>query len=277
MSDLVKKIRNSYMQHGKENNRIYLMKLAPKDCPEILSDLDKIALDNEYSKIFAKVPYSLKQEFLEKGYQVEAQIPNFFRGKEDGIFMAKYFDEQRRQLENKDRIFQVLEVSLKKKFKEKNFLEKGYLCRKAQKEDTKEMAKVYQKVFESYPFPIEDPSYLKKTMEENIEYFGIWNQDQLVALSSSEMDLSLLNVEMTDFAILPDYRGKNLSLYLLNEMEKEMKKKRIQIAYSIARSHSFAMNTTFSKAGYDFRGTLIQNTQIAGHLESMNVWYKSLI
>lgn len=277
MSDEVILVQNSSIQHGKKNNRIYLMKLDPQDCPGILPKLDEMAQENSYSKIFAKVPNSLMKKFLQKGYQIEAHIPKFFKGKEDGIFMSKYFDETRGLLEEKKRISQVLDVALKKKLQEKQSLEKGYFCRKAQKEDVIEMSKVYQRVFISYPFPIADPSYIKKTMEKNVEYFGIWYKDQLVALASSEMDLSLQNVEMTDFAILPKYRGKNLALYLLNKMEKEMENKGMKTAYSIARSHSFGMNSTFSKAGYDFRGTLIQNTQIAGHLESMNVWYKSLV
>jgi hypothetical protein len=36
------------------------------------------------------------------------------------------------------------------------------------------------------------------------------------------------------------------------------------------------MNATFAKAGYSFGGTLINNTNISGDIESMNVWYKNL-
>lgn len=276
MSDQVVHIQNSLIQHGTENDRIYIMKLSKRDLPEILSTLDEMALDNSYSKIFAKLPYSLKEDFLEKGYQTEAQIPKFFKGTEDGVFMGKYFQEERNTLENPEIISQVLDIALKKKTEKKISLEKDYFFRRAQKEDAEKMAKIYGQVFQSYPFPIEDPSYIRKTMDENLEYFGIWHQDQLIALASSEMDISSLNVEMTDFATLPEYRGKKLALYLLSKMEKAMKVKGIKTAYSIARSQSFGMNSTFSKAGYTFGGTLVQNTQIAGHLESMNIWYKSI-
>ena len=37
------------------------------------------------------------------------------------------------------------------------------------------------------------------------------------------------------------------------------------------------MNKTFLNAGYNYSGTLTKNTQIAGKIESMNVWYKHLI
>jgi hypothetical protein len=37
------------------------------------------------------------------------------------------------------------------------------------------------------------------------------------------------------------------------------------------------MNITFAKAGYAYGGRLHNNTNIAGNIESMNVWYKSLV
>jgi hypothetical protein len=36
------------------------------------------------------------------------------------------------------------------------------------------------------------------------------------------------------------------------------------------------MNITFAKNGYEFCGTLTNNTDISGGLESMNVWFKPL-
>ena len=36
------------------------------------------------------------------------------------------------------------------------------------------------------------------------------------------------------------------------------------------------MNITFARQGYAFSGTLYNNTNISGNLESMNVWHKPL-
>lgn len=36
------------------------------------------------------------------------------------------------------------------------------------------------------------------------------------------------------------------------------------------------MNITFSKAGYTYSGCLINNTNIAGRIESMNIWHTRL-
>jgi hypothetical protein len=50
----------------------------------------------------------------------------------------------------------------------------------------------------------------------------------------------------------------------------------MRIAYTIARSLSYPVNSLFSRAGYSFGGTLVKNTNICGSFESMNVWYKAL-
>jgi putative beta-lysine N-acetyltransferase len=109
-----------------------------------------------------------------------------------------------------------------------------------------------------------------------VRYFGCRLSGKLVALSSAEMDSEGLNVEMTDFATLPDYRGHGLAAHLLARMEAEMADAGMLTAYTIARAYSFGMNITFARAGYEFAGTLTNNTNISGGIESMNVWWKRL-
>ncbi|HYQ58419.1 MAG TPA: GNAT family N-acetyltransferase, partial [Draconibacterium sp.] len=96
------------------------------------------------------------------------------------------------------------------------------------------------------------------------------------ALASAEVDEKGKNAEMTDFATLPQYRGKNFSVLLLAEIEKAMKKQDFSTLYTIARLNSIGMNKTFLKMNYCYSGTLIKNTHIAGKLESMNVLYKHI-
>ena len=81
---------------------------------------------------------------------------------------------------------------------------------------------------------------------------------------------------MTDFAVLPKYRGHQLALHLLHEMEIHMIDAGYRLLYTIARAASYGMNTTFARAHYHYGGTLINNTQISGSIESMNIWYKEL-
>lgn len=277
MYDIVTKIGDSVFQHGKYNDRIYLMKLSFSDFPDIIYELDKMAQDNGYSKICAKVPQYAKDDFLKKGFIVEAHIPNFYNGKEDVFIMGKFFNKQRiynEKLEDTDKVLQ----EARKRAAERKIIKPGagYYYKICEAPDAPEMAEVYKRVFETYPFPIHDPGYIVGTMNKNVLYFGIWHEGKIIALSSSEMDIQSGNTEMTDFATVPEYRGKGLSVFLLQLMESEVRKRQIKTTYTIARALSFGMNITFSKMGYCYSGTLINNTNISGHFESMNVWYKFL-
>ena len=81
---------------------------------------------------------------------------------------------------------------------------------------------------------------------------------------------------MTDFAVPPTHRGKKLAYFLLGEMEKAMRDRGFKTLYTIARLQSPGMNKTFLNHGYHFSGLLVNNTNISGNIESMNVYYKNL-
>ncbi|PKM50596.1 MAG: putative beta-lysine N-acetyltransferase [Firmicutes bacterium HGW-Firmicutes-7] len=275
--DTLTKIGKSVIHCGKNNNRIYLMSLDFSDLPIIIDQLDRLASEEGYTKIIAKVPTYAKEIFENSGYIEEASIPYFYQDKESSHFFSKYLDNNRRVDPFKENCIQVLKkAKLKKGIQDIKPLEEHFFCRMATEEDVEDMALVYQQVFKSYPFPIQDKTYLLKTMKENVVYFGIWNKKKLVALSSIEISKDYANAEMTDFATIEDYRGKGFAGYLLDEMEKKLHSMEIYTAYTIARAKSFGMNITFSKQGYTYSGTLINNTNISGHIESMNIWYKSL-
>ena len=99
---------------------------------------------------------------------------------------------------------------------------------------------------------------------------------RIVALAASEMDPDNLAAELTDFATLTRHRRQGMASCLLKAMEDEMILQGFKTAYSIARSLSPAMNLTFFKNGYRYSGTLSNNTNIGGRIESMNIWYKHL-
>ncbi|WP_094227107.1 putative beta-lysine N-acetyltransferase [Methanolobus psychrotolerans] len=277
LRDQVVNIAGSLIQHGPFNDRVYLMKAAPDNLEELPSIVQGIAQENNYSKIFSRVPASAKEHFLSMGHVEEAFIPGFFNGSEDAVFMARYLSPERLEEQDPNEIATVLETSLSKfnelKGMELSNDEEFVVCCE---EDVLEMAELYRQVFPSYPFPIHDASYLLRTMSEDFVYFGIREKGVLVAVSSCEMDEVNSNVEMTDFATMPGSRGKGYSYYLLDEMEKNMRDKGIKTAYTIARARSYGINTVFSRHSYIYAGTLINNTNISGGIESMNVWYKKI-
>jgi lysine 2,3-aminomutase len=275
--DKIEKISNSIIHHGKNNDRVYVMKLDKKDIPDIFNDIYNLAYENRYGKIIAKVPTNSYGYFLENDYIREAHIPKFFKNGENLYFMSKYLDENRKIETNEEIIENVLYDSKNSEIQNDRKLADKFKIRVCGKHDINEMTSLYEKVFETYPFPINDNDYLLETMKDNILYFGIWDGNKLIALSSSETDKENLTAEMTDFATHPEYRKIGFASLLLKAMEVELKKRKFRILYTIARAKSHGMNIVFSRNGYEYTGTLTNNTNIFGNIESMNVWYKNII
>ncbi|WP_297091418.1 putative beta-lysine N-acetyltransferase [uncultured Draconibacterium sp.] len=279
MQDKIETIGNgSIIQHGQLNQRVYLMKLDKKDCPTIIQEINDLARKNGYTKIFCKIPAYAAPQFLSNGFLPEAQIPAFFGNKESAFFVSKFLSSDRLLNIETDRL-----SDLSKMLEESNTAPApdkievpNVTVRRLDKEDSQRITEIYREVFITYPFPIYNPGFILKSIENGTQYYGAVTEGQLVALASAEVDVQGKNAEMTDFATLPQHRGRKLSVLLLNSIEKEMKKQGIKTLYTIARLNSIGMNKTFLKLNYCYSGTLIKNTHIAGKIESMNVLYKHI-
>lgn len=278
MQDNIEKIGESLIQHGKYNNRVYVMKLHPGDVPYIIGELNNLAIKNGYSKIFAKIQSNVLPHFISQNYLIEAYIPGFYKNKTDCVFVSKFLTEKRKQFNSNElsdfsQLVKTSEVSSKLKYK--NSLK--YILEKLGQDDIEEITGVFRKVFKTYPFPIYNPKYIEQTMlSHNMNYFGVRDGGKLIGVSTSEVDIGNSNTEMTDFAVLPEYRGQNLAFHMLAKMEQDVKYSGIETAYTIARLKEPGMCKTFLKMGYKYTGTLINNTNICGSVESMNIFYKHL-
>ncbi len=272
MSDQIIEMGGSLIHHGPASDRAYLLKLGG-EAAEIACRLEGLARREGYSKIIAKVPEEAHPCFAQAGFRAEGSVPRYYRGEVDLFFMAKYLSPDRRQAGEPEKVAQVLAAA---RSRGPEPAPEDLPCRRAAPQDAEAMAALYRRVFDSYPFPIHDPDYLRRTMEENVVYFGIWRGGAPVALASAEIDLGAKSAEMTDFATDPQHRGGGKATALLATMEKEMRRRAIPTVYTIARAVSFGMNLTFAKRGYLYGGTLTRNTQISGSLECMNIWYKHL-
>ncbi len=276
VKDRIEEYQGSTIQHGSYNDRIYLMRLAdhsPADFPQQLLEL---AEHKGYSKIFAKVPEDAGAAFLQAGFVKEAEIPGFFQGKTSALFMGYYLRKIRAQEDDAAQLENILHIAEDKRSTAMLPPDARLTLRRCARKDIPAMATIYEQTFASYPFPIYEEKYLLETMETHVAYFGAETDGKLVALASAEMDREVANVEMTDFATLPEQAGYNLALHLLQQMEQAMQEEKMNTAYTIARAVSPAINITFARAGYTFAGRLKNNTNISGKIESMNVWYKAL-
>lgn len=275
--DTIERFHGALIQHGPLSRRIYLMETGPADPALLASALEALALESGYTKVFAKVPEGAAVPFLERGYLEEARVPGFYRGEETALFLARFLDPERAVARNAEELERVEALARSMSVQSPGPLSAEFRLRACTEGDIEAMSRIYREVFPSYPFPIDDPRWLLETMRTHVDYYGVEHEGALVALASSEMDLDQKNVEMTDFATLPGWRGHGLGLRLLVAMEEGMRKKGMKTAYTIARAVSAGMNITFARAGYRFGGRLVNNTNISGGIESMNVWYRSLI
>jgi beta-lysine N6-acetyltransferase len=278
VADIIEKIGRSIVQHGPHNQRVYLMKLHNQDVLRILPTLDRLARDNHYEKILAKIPSESKGVYENQGYVQEAHIPGYFKNSEHALFMCKYFSASRKLIANHQKIQDIL--SLTKKHQQhptKKSTSPEVNIRDCRPEDAPELSRIFKAVFKTYPFPIFDTQYLARVMtNQQARYFCIEKSRKIHAIAAAELDSLHGASEMTDFATLPAYRGQGLAGSLLERMEQATTAQGMKTAFSIARALSPGMNILFAKYGYAFGGTLVNNTNISGRIESMNVWYKAL-
>ncbi|MBY6186679.1 putative beta-lysine N-acetyltransferase [Marinobacter hydrocarbonoclasticus] len=272
--DQVEQRAGATLQHGPNNDRVYLMSLGQADPVEVLCEVHHLADQHGYGKIFAKLPHNRAEPFLKQGYQVEARIPGFYPNA-DALFLGHYPDPDRARLSQPEMLTSVLRQATRALTAVPDSAPSPAI-RRLDEQDVEAMAKLYARVFPSYPFPITDPGFLLETLADNVAYFGVEQQGQLVALASAEQCFRSGTVEMTDFATAAEARGQGWAQHLLARMEQAMTEQGHRVAYTIARAVSVGMNRTFARAGYQMAGTLNNNTQISGQIESMNVWYKSL-
>ncbi len=94
--DVIEKLRNSVIQHGPFNDRIYIMKLSRLDMPGIVRDLNSFAFEKGYTKIFTRVPTAYDSFFVDDGYIKEAEIKGFYNSLNGASFFSKFLSDKRK-------------------------------------------------------------------------------------------------------------------------------------------------------------------------------------
>jgi beta-lysine N6-acetyltransferase len=278
MYDRIDHLGETVFQHGSFNDRIYVMRTAPQDLPELLPYLEKLAAKRGYGKVIAKVSTPCRPALLAWDAREEGRLPGYYGPGRDAHFMARYFDPQRGIEQQPELVARNLAIAKDKTGEPPSRTGDGWdpAVTQAEADDAEAMAGIYRRVFPTYPFPIHEPTYLRHAMQNDVLFFKLEREGRIGALASAEMDLASGAVEMTDFATLPELRGQGAAQMLLQAMETAMSLRGLRLAFTIARAYSAGMNVTFTKCGYAYGGTLTGNTNIGGKIESMNLWARTL-
>jgi putative beta-lysine N-acetyltransferase len=259
------------------NQRIQVLEYEADNTEKMVASLAAGAREVGFGKVFLKAPIHQRDGFEAAGMIAEATINGYFAG-QPAVVMSMFLNEDRRSqpcAEEEETILETIrsrpaDASVKE-------LPAKYTMEVARPADSLELALLYGRVFDSYPFPITEADYLVSTMESNVVYRIVRDgSGEIVAAASAEIDLEHRNAEMTDFATLPSQRGVGLAKHILAALEDDMDERGIHNLYTIARARSAGMNRVFYNRGYDWTGTLVNNCHIAGQFEDMHIWCKTL-
>ncbi|TYS11470.1 putative beta-lysine N-acetyltransferase [Bacillus subtilis] len=262
------------LDHDSFNKRMRVVRYdgaIEKALPDIVAaakeeDAEKIII---YTKQH-DVAVLAKQLFAPEGY-----LKGYYLG-HPACVMVRYLTEKRSQTDSYIKEQEMIEALYRTVPHLRTENRPSFTMRKAETNDMYQLSMLYKKVFRTYPTPVFDPAYIEKTMNENTMYYVMFDHERLISAASADMNPELGHAEMTDCAVLPEYRGHSLTSFLIEELEKEMAEKEIFHVFSLARAASFGMNAVLYRSGYQYGGRLINNCYIAEGLENMNIWSKHL-
>ena len=259
------------------NQRIQVLEYEARQTERMVASLARDAREAGFGKVFLKAPLHERSRFEAAGMTAEVTITGYFAG-QPAVVMSLFLTEERRSRPHADEEAAILEA-IRSRPADSSVpnLPARYRMAVAVPADSNELALLYGRVFDSYPFPITEPEYLVSTMESNVVYRIVRDgSHEIVAAASAETDPEHRNAEMTDFATLPSQRGLGLAQHILAALENDMAERDIPNLYTIARARSAGMNRVFYNRNYELTGTLVNNCHIAGQFEDMHVWCKSL-
>ncbi|MCY7783859.1 MULTISPECIES: putative beta-lysine N-acetyltransferase [unclassified Bacillus (in: firmicutes)] len=239
-----------------------------------LPDIVAAAKEEDAEKIIVYTKQQDEEVLAKHLFEPEGFLKGYYLG-HPACVMVCYLTEKRRQTDSYMKEQEMIEA-LYHTAPHPRSDTPVFTMRKAETNDMYQLSMLYKKVFRTYPTPVFDPAYIEKTMNENTTYYVMFDHDRLISAASADINPELGHAEITDCAVLPEYRGHSLTSFLIEALEKEMAEKEIFHVFSLARAASFGMNAVLYHSGYQYGGRLINNCYIAEGLENMNIWCKHL-
>ncbi|MCO4781456.1 MAG: putative beta-lysine N-acetyltransferase [Candidatus Cloacimonetes bacterium] len=258
------------------NKRLKVLDYTAKNYHLLIKKLAYLAEANDFDKIFVKAIPNDFQQWLSHGYMMEGILKYFFEGKD--AYVLSYFRTDKR-IQSKNLMAEaklIEELLYNTKPKKIRPLDPKLEIRLGTKENISDLITIYRSVFDTYPSPLTNPDYIKSTMDRNVIFRLAYLDDVAIAAASAEIDFKNSNAELTDCATTPEAQGKGVMQHLLIQLENDLREKKIKTGYTMARAMSFGMNCSFMRLGYEFSGRLINNCDIFGQFEDINIWVKKL-
>lgn len=268
-------VKNGEVVIDPHNERIRVLSYHPGEITELHGELVAAANRQGLDKVIFYAKKAECSALLQLGYQQEGTIDGFFQG--ENAQMLSLFLRPERSLSRAPALAQAnLQLSLLKAGNGNRELPSGYQLRAATAADAWQLARLYKLVFAAYPTPMDDPLYIRKTMQEGTYYVVAEKEGQIACAASAEIAVSFGSAELTDCATHPAHHGKGLLQPLFATLEEHLLQQGIYYLYTLTRAQSAAMNITAARQGYQYRGCLINNCKIATGFEDMNIWVKPL-
>lgn len=258
------------------NQRIRILSYRAERFDALILHVRWLAEANGFDKIIAMARHDDWQEFLRCGYLLEAVIRYYHRG-EDAYVVSKFRSQVRLTSANlMEEILAIERVTAEAAPRPARVLPPGYTLALARTEDIPELIALYQSIFETYPSPLIHESYLRTVFATESVFAVCRTQGRIVAAASAELHPESLAAELTDCATKSEARGVGLMTHLLQLLERELGRRAYVCAYTMARARSYGMNSVFHLMGYTFMGRLVNNCDIFGAYEDMNIWVRDL-
>lgn len=278
MFETIETIDGALVYHGNMHNRIYFTEANNVDLKVLVPKIKALAKQKKYEKILSRAPESSKKVLQSNGFTVEAKIPGLYNGTIDGYFLADYINTERHVNDEKSRktIASVKTIALaaNKPQTDSHFnIPPNTVIKKLGINDFSLLEELHQKAYKYHPNQIKNVAHFLRLHELNHQFYGLFENGRLLVSAILDIHENESNMEIVDFVTHPDYRGQNLSYFLVQEIKAQMNATGCKTIYAMVRATSYGLNITYSKHDFTLAGTLTNNCMVRNAMESMNVWY----